>query len=76
MKAHLTGDVPEAEPELVAAMVEFGGDGRAVIYEQQRAKQPDWSFDEEDSGQPPADRLDTRAGARAEERRATPISPS
>jgi hypothetical protein len=74
VKGHLTGDVPEAEAELVAAMVDLGGDGRAVMDEEQRAKQPDWSFDEEDSGQSPADRLDTRAGAEAEDRRATSTS--
>jgi NADH:ubiquinone oxidoreductase subunit F (NADH-binding) len=75
VKAHLTANVPKAEAEVVAAMVELRG-GRAVLDEEQRAKQPDWSFDEEDSGQSPADRLDTRAGAQSEDRRATPISPS
>ena len=74
VKGHLTGDVPEAEAELVAAMVDLGGDGRAVLDEEQQTKQPDWCFDEEDSGRAPADRLDTRAGAEADDRRATSTS--
>jgi NADH-quinone oxidoreductase subunit F len=73
VKAHLTGDVPEAEPELVAAMVDLD-QGQARLDEEQRSKQPDWSYGDEDSGQSPADRLDTRAGAQAEDRRATSIS--
>jgi NADH-quinone oxidoreductase subunit F len=73
VKAHLAGEVPVAEPELVAAMVDLD-QGEARLDEEQRNKQPDWSYGEEDSGQSPADRLDTRAGAQAEDRRATSIS--
>jgi hypothetical protein len=73
VKAHLAGDVPEAEPELVAALVDLRN-GRATVDEEQRDKQPDWCFSEEDSGRSPADRIDTRAGAEAEDRRATPFS--
>ena len=36
-------------------------DGRAVLDEAQRTKQPDWTHDEVDSGQWPADRLDDTA---------------
>jgi NADH-quinone oxidoreductase subunit F len=60
LRAHLEGGVPAAEPELIAPIVDFDGD-RAVLDETHVRKQPDWSYDEVDSGQSPADRLD-RAG--------------
>jgi NADH-quinone oxidoreductase subunit F len=44
-------------PTLIAAIHELA-DGRAVLDERQAAKQPDWTYDEIDSGQWPADRLD------------------
>ena len=54
-RAHIDGEVPEAEPVLVAALVDLDGDV-AVLDEHQRAKQPDWTFDAVDSGEAPADR--------------------
>jgi NADH-quinone oxidoreductase subunit F len=44
-------------PTLIAAIHELAG-GAAVLDPQQAAKQPDWTYDETDSGQWPADRLD------------------
>jgi hypothetical protein len=35
-------------------------DGKAIIDERHRGKQPDWTFDDTYSGQSPADRLDQR----------------
>ena len=56
LHAHVEGRVDEVEPELVAPIVAFDGD-RAVLDEGQRAKQPDWTYADVDSGQSPADRL-------------------
>jgi NADH-quinone oxidoreductase subunit F len=47
----------EATPTLIAAIKELAG-GRAVLDERQAQKQPDWTYNETDSGQWPADRLD------------------
>jgi len=44
---------------LVAPLVDIK-DGQAIVDERHRDKQPDWTFDETDSGQSPADRLDQR----------------
>ncbi|HSO96927.1 MAG TPA: NADH-ubiquinone oxidoreductase-F iron-sulfur binding region domain-containing protein [Acidimicrobiia bacterium] len=54
---HLLGALPPAEPETIAPIVDIV-DGRAVLDERQRAKQPDWTYDTEYSGKTPADRLD------------------
>jgi NADH-quinone oxidoreductase subunit F len=55
--AHARHEVPAAEPEVIAAIAEMQ-DGVAVIDSHQAHKQPDWTFDEVDSGKWPADRLD------------------
>lgn len=55
--AHAHHDAPPVEPEAIAAIAELGG-GVATLDPQQAAKQPDWTFDEVDSGKWPADRLD------------------
>jgi NADH:ubiquinone oxidoreductase subunit F (NADH-binding) len=55
--AHDTGLADPVEPVLVAPIVELA-DGRVELDVRQAAKQPDWSFDELDSGQSPADRID------------------
>jgi NADH:ubiquinone oxidoreductase subunit F (NADH-binding) len=55
--AHAERRAPAAEPVPIAAIVDVV-DGRAVLDESQRTKQPDWTHDEIDSGQWPADRLD------------------
>jgi NADH-quinone oxidoreductase subunit F len=54
--AHLQGTAPGVEPELIAELVDIA-DGRATWDERHREKQPDWSYDEEDSGQVPAERF-------------------
>jgi NADH-quinone oxidoreductase subunit F len=53
------------EPELIAPIVDIE-DGRAVLDERQRLKQPDWSFDDVDSGKWPATRLERRTTDTAE----------
>jgi NADH-quinone oxidoreductase subunit F len=55
--AHADGQAPAVEPVPIAAIVDLV-DGRAVLDDAQRTKQPDWTHDEFDSGQWPADRLD------------------
>ena len=52
---------PPVEPVLVAPIRDLDGD-RATLDESHRRKQPDWSYDEEPSGQSPADRLDQQVG--------------
>ena len=47
----------ESEPAFIAAIKELA-DGQAVLDERQAEKQPDWTYNETDSGQWPADRLD------------------
>jgi NADH:ubiquinone oxidoreductase subunit F (NADH-binding) len=44
---------------LIAPLVDIK-DGKAIVDERHRDKQPDWTFDETYSGQSPADRLDQR----------------
>src|SRR6266516_5177273 len=51
---------PPAEPELIAAIVDIE-DGRAVLDERHRDKQPDWSYDAVDSGKWPATRFEQRS---------------
>lgn len=55
--AHAEGHAPAAAPAPIAELREVV-DGRAVVDEAQLRKQPDWTHDEVDSGQWPADRLD------------------
>jgi hypothetical protein len=55
-----SGTESPGEPVLIASLVDITDDGEAIIEDRQRAKQPDWTFDEVDSGQSPADRLDQR----------------
>jgi NADH:ubiquinone oxidoreductase subunit F (NADH-binding) len=55
--AHANGHAPAADPAPIAALVDIV-DGRATLDDAQRTKQPDWTHDEVDSGQWPADRLD------------------
>jgi len=60
VQAHARGRTGAAEPELIAPIVDLA-DGRAVLDERQAQKQPDWTYDETDSGQWPADRLERAA---------------
>ena len=55
VEAHLAGSAPGVEPQLIAELVDIA-DGVATWDERHRDKQPDWSYDEEDSGQVPAER--------------------
>ncbi len=55
--AHAARETPGVAVELIAAMSALR-DGVAELDVRQLAKQPDWTFDEVDSGQWPADRLD------------------
>jgi NADH-quinone oxidoreductase subunit F len=55
VKAHLSGERPAAPAYLVAPIVDID-DGVAALDESQWTKQPDWTHDESDSGQAPADR--------------------
>ncbi len=54
---HVTGALAGVEPEPIVPILDIVG-GRAILDEHQVAKQPDWTFDAEDSGKSPADRLD------------------
>jgi NADH-quinone oxidoreductase subunit F len=53
---HMHRGVDGVEPAVVAELVDISAD-QAVIDERHRDKQPDWTYDEQDSGQSPADRL-------------------
>ena len=67
VRAHVTGDQGEVAPELIAPILDLDLEGgRAVLDERHRDKKPDWTFDEVDSGQAPADRVDQRAPDAAE----------
>jgi NADH:ubiquinone oxidoreductase subunit F (NADH-binding) len=55
--AHAGGDAPALAPAPIAELREVADD-RAVVDEAQLTKQPDWTYDDVDSGQWPADRLD------------------
>jgi NADH:ubiquinone oxidoreductase subunit F (NADH-binding) len=57
LAGHLDGSAPGVAPTEVAEMVDLI-EGQATIDERHRHKQPDWSYDEVDSGQSPADRFD------------------
>jgi NADH-quinone oxidoreductase subunit F len=60
LRAHVDGRAPAVEPELVTALVDLGEQG-AVLDEEHRKKQPDWTYEDTDSGQAPADRIDQGA---------------
>jgi NADH:ubiquinone oxidoreductase subunit F (NADH-binding) len=60
VRSHAAGEAEAAPPELIAAILDLE-DGRAVLDEGHLDKQPDWTFDDVDSGQSPADRIDQRA---------------
>jgi NADH-quinone oxidoreductase subunit F len=59
VREHASQGAPAAHPVLIAPIADLV-DGRAVLDEAQRTKQPDWTHDAVDSGQWPADRLDDR----------------
>ena len=57
---HTHADARPVEPELIAAIVDIE-DGRAVLDERQREKQPDWTYDAVYSGKWPATRFTQRS---------------
>ncbi len=60
VRSHLEGTQPAADAYLIAPIVDLR-DGEAVLDEGQWTKQPDWTHDERDSGQAPAERYDASA---------------
>jgi NADH:ubiquinone oxidoreductase subunit F (NADH-binding) len=60
LDAHVHRRVPASEPYLVAPIVEIE-DGHAVLDVAHAAKQPDWTYNDTDSGAWPAARIDERA---------------
>jgi len=58
---HCRGEVEAAEPVLVAPILDLPGDS-FLVDEAHATKQPDWSFDEVDSGAYPAQRFDQSSG--------------
>jgi NADH:ubiquinone oxidoreductase subunit F (NADH-binding) len=62
-QAHLSGAAEPVDPRLIAELADIKGD-EAVLDEHRRQKQPDWSYDETDSGQVPADRFDDHRNQR------------
>jgi hypothetical protein len=68
VNAHLSvsSSVPAASdddgtPIVIAPMVSIDG-GRASVDDRHLAKQPDWTYDDVDSGKAPADRLADQGG--------------
>ena len=57
LQAHVDGTAAPVEPVLVTELVALEGD-EAVFNERHRQKQPDWSYNAEDSGKWPAERFD------------------
>jgi NADH-quinone oxidoreductase subunit F len=57
VRSHVDSRAPAAPAVLVAPLLDIDN-GRAVLDEAHVGKQPDWTFDESDSGQSPADRRD------------------
>ena len=60
ISGHLDRAAPAAEPYLVAPLRGFDDEDRAVLDTRQGAKQPDWTYGENDSGQWPAGSADGR----------------
>ena len=60
-RGHLDRSLTPVEPYAVAEAEDLRGE-RVVINERQLRKQPDWTYDQIDSGASPADRIDERAG--------------
>ena len=59
VQAHCEDAAAPDDTVLIAALVDIE-DGKAILDERHREKQPDWTFDDTYSGQSPADRLDQR----------------
>jgi NADH:ubiquinone oxidoreductase subunit F (NADH-binding) len=57
LRAHVAGSAPPVEPALITELVAIDGD-EAVFNARHLQKQPDWTYNAEDSGKWPAERLD------------------
>jgi len=57
LQAHASGSAPGVEPALIAELLDIDGD-EAVVDARHQQKQPDWTYDAEDSGKWPAELLD------------------
>ncbi len=57
VQAHADQTTPSVEPALIVPIVDLDGDA-ALLDEDHAGKQPDWTHDEEYSGQSPADKVD------------------
>ena len=67
LQAHVDGSAPAVEPALITELMDIEGD-EAVFNDRHLRKQPDWTYDAEDSGKWPAERLDEhRAPQRLED---------
>ena len=64
LRAHVSGSAAPAEPALITELLEIEGD-EAVFNERHLDKQPDWTFNAEDSGKWPAERLDEHRAPQA-----------
>ena len=59
VRDHVEDAAAPDDPVLIASLVDIA-DGRAVVDERQRRKQPDWTYGDVWSGQVPAERTDQR----------------
>jgi NADH-quinone oxidoreductase subunit F len=59
VRDHVEDAAAPDDPVLIASLVDIA-DGRAVVDERQRRKQPDWTYGDIWSGQVPAERTDQR----------------
>ncbi|MBA3654357.1 MAG: hypothetical protein H0W70_09205 [Actinobacteria bacterium] len=57
LRRHLEPDIAPVAPEPIVPIVDLGDDERFSLDLGQLDKQPDWSFDPDDSGKTPVDRL-------------------
>jgi NADH:ubiquinone oxidoreductase subunit F (NADH-binding) len=55
--AHVARSAPPVEPALVAELISIDDEGDVVVDERHSSKQPDWSYDDIDSGRSPSDRF-------------------
>jgi NADH-quinone oxidoreductase subunit F len=77
LRAHVGGGAAPAPEYGLAPIVELE-DGAVVLDEHERAKQPDWTYGDTDSGAAPAERLATSraAGERTDPRDLADLEPS
>ena len=57
LRRHLDPSTPAVTPELIVPIVDITDDGHVVLEKAHAGKQPDWTFDDVDSGKVPAERL-------------------